>query len=270
MKRVLILILVVLFQATTGFTQVDERIPPKAEELEAQTFAAEFFNRYQNTQDIAPVIGQFFIKDFSTRLRACKVTGGCRGFARDFWGKDEELVQLKGTEEDHLRRYANSINYLFLYFRTLGYLADLAGKDVAEFEDGGKRIQQELSVELKAYPDVLKLDFFSSLDEPSPQLKSLLDFRELETNREILNAKLRGVERKFREDLLRRHPKTDLVYTATQFRVFKERNSERFFGYPVEVQIYDVWTRGSGTVLKIDMIREGGKLKIVAVYPPID
>ncbi len=269
MKKALLPILIVLILTNVGFPQKDERIPPKPEELEAQTLAAEFFNAYRRTQDIGSLVEQFFIKDFETRLKNCRTSGGCGGFGRDFWGEDEELSSLSASADDHLKRYVTAVNYLFLYSQCYAHLARIASKPTAEYEQGEKILDKLLRGELKENSAVLKLGFFGQ-HEDRPVVKSLAEFHELQSRLETLVGSLRVVERNLQAELLQKFPKTILDARPKDFRVYKEPNREGFFGYAETTQMYDVWPETDGFFLKIDMIREKGTLRIVAVYPPMD
>lgn len=273
MKRIALPICLFLLLLQSGFAQVqvDERIPPKGEIREAQNLAARFFNSYQNTQDISPLIKEFFIRDFSTRLKFCRTSGECGGFGRDFWGKDEELTKVHGTERDYLRGYINSINYFYLYSRSIVFLASLAGKQLSESEEDSENIvEQKLREELKGNPEALKLNFFGNPDESLPKLMSLGEFHARQIKYEQLVVALRTIERKLRTELVRKRPKTILRVRPSEFRVYKEPNKGRFFKYSTEIQVYDVSSAKDNILFKIDIIRDGRKLKIVAVYPPMD
>ncbi len=271
MKGILASFLLIVLASLGSVGQRDERTPPKAEEREAQILAADFFKRLQETQDISLLLKQYFIEDFSIRLKYCGTSGECGGFGRDFWQKNEELTLLNGTERDYERDYINSINYLFLYFRSIAHQAVISGQKLAENEESAaKEINQRLKEKLKDHPEALKLNFWENPDEPLPEAKTLDEFRGRLVNFERLNAALRVIEKDLRVKLSRKHSKTRLTFTPKEFRVYKEPNKERFFRYPASIQMFDVWAFNDSVLLKIDMVRERGKLRIVAVYPPMD
>ncbi len=269
MKKALIILALSILLAPHHWAQVDERIPPPAEKLEAQQLAAKFFNSFLKTRDISPLIKKLFITEFSSRLKYCRTTGECRGFGRDFWETDEELLSLKGTEKDYLRSYINTLNYLFLYFQALDHLAALAGQKPEDYaEAGGKRIELMLHKVLKKHPAVLKLGFFSNPDASMPHAKTLAKFRQRQVNYEVLNSTLRDIVIKLQSQRLQKRATLPLTFKNDDFRVYKEPNRDGFFHYPLTEPIYDVW--GDRPMFRIEMIRESKKIRIVAVYIPMD
>jgi hypothetical protein len=51
--------------------------------------------------------------------------------------------------------------------------------------------------------------------------------------------------------------------------IYAEKSIAGFFNYPNGTRMIEVWDI-ENLPFKIDLIRERGKLKIIAVYPPID
>jgi len=270
-KRSVAFLVLVLVPGQFLVGQIDTRIPPKAEHEEAQSLGSDFFNQYEKTQDLAPLIATFFIRDFTSRLKYCGMTGKCGGFARDFWQENDELSSLNGTKEDYARLYINSINSMTLGFRSMAYLAMLSNKKPSDYEEAGwNELKKRVAKRLRIRPQALKLGFFEESDVALVKAKTLREFRHRLVGSENVNAALRVVERHLRLELLRKRPATRLSVRPSEFRVYKEANKEGFFHFPVDVPMYNVWTDNDFIILKVDMVREDGKLKIVAVYPPID
>ena len=68
MKKIILGIFVAFLFVNIAFAQNNELQLTKAEILEAQQFAARFYNRLAQTQDVAPLIQEFFIRDFNKQI----------------------------------------------------------------------------------------------------------------------------------------------------------------------------------------------------------
>jgi hypothetical protein len=269
-RRIFPLIFITLLLTVGGIPQVDVRIPPRRERIEAQKLAANFFNAYRKTQDIGPLFNRFFVHDFKNRLKNCRTADYCGGTNRDFWDEDEDLVKLSGSADDHFRKYRNTINYLALASYCYAHLAEMRGKDPSEFEEGGKILEEMLRDELKGNSDTLKLhyDFWSG---GVVKTDSLAEFDQLQLKFETLIAALRAVQKRLEGELIRKKPIARTKFLPADFRVYRERNTDAFFGYSKETQVYEVWPEDVGIPpFKLDMVREKGSLRIIAVYPPMD
>lgn len=271
MRIVLLIALCLLTNSVFG--QPDPPKPTVGDEREAKVLAAKFFSRFQETQDLSPLLDEFFIKDFSTRLKFCGNTDECGGFAKDFWGKNEELSTLKSEERDFQRLFVNTINNLYLTFRSLNYMANSKNK---EFPDLGSDEEKELVDKVKAVlkddAHLIHLGFFSqNSDTPPPVATTLIQFRRRMADFEKLNQALRTVASGLREDRKRLTSETDLAMAPRSFEIDLEENTGRFFNYPVGTRMIEVWPDEIAALpFKMDLIRVGGKLKIVAIYPPMD
>ncbi len=88
---------------------------------------------------------------------------------------------------------------------------------------------------------------------------------------EKLNQALRTVASSLRKERKRHTSETDLAMSPGSFRIDLEENSGRFFNYPAGTKMIEVWPDEIAALpFKMDLIRVGGKLKIVAIYPPMD
>ncbi len=123
---------------------------------------------------------------------------------------------------------------------------------------------------IKDRPEILKWDFFESPDLPAYEPRSTDQLRRQLKDFEKLIAALRIVESDAEAALKKANPKGDLLFTPTDFRVSVEENRSRFFDYPVGTKMFEVWPDKMEVPFKMDLIKEDGKFRIVAVYPPID
>jgi hypothetical protein len=266
-------LIILIFIACCNTTVAQETYPtPTAEETkEAQEFAAKFYNRYDETQDIEPLINEFFVKDFDSRVEFCWTTGECGGFARDFWGEHEDLVELKGQTIDFRRLYSFSINYFYLYFKIYNHIKFLQ-KDSHEV-DYEKATISAIENSLKNRPELLRHGFFSDTDSELPKPTSLEGFRAQMVEAEELISELRKLESKFRTEAETKVSVSAIKLTDVDFTVSIIENSGLFFNYPVGTRMIDVWTKTDKDgflPFKMDLIKENRKLKVVAIYPPID
>jgi hypothetical protein len=269
------ILIVLLFIACFNIASAQKPYPtPTAEETkEARELAVRFYNRYNETQDIEPLIKEFFIKDFLTRLKFCRKTGECGGFARDFWGKDDKLVKLKAVIKDFRRSYSFSINYLYLFFRIVNHINIIQPDNLDKLE---QLAADKIKNELKDKPELLKYGYFLSEDEEietSKKTKTLAGFRKQMIEAEKLNTELRKLELKLRSKAEKAAPKAKLRFFPNDFRIDIEENMGLFFNYPEGTRMIEVWRKSDENdfiPFKIDLIKANGKLKVVAIYPPID
>ncbi|GEM_PF-4137482 len=257
-----------------------ERKPVFKEEGEAKTLAITFLKRYEETQDIAPLIKEFFIVDFAARLKVCYSTEKCEGFAKDFWKFEEGFFPRQAAKKDLVRYYTNIINAMFLHFQTLKHLNPKGSDDDAETAQ--KIILKEFRIMLrddakliKFAHDYLGIDLEKGVvcEEGalsfSYKFKSLRQFRYFLSNMEKLISVFREIEHRFRASRQDKNLNANMVLSPDDFRVDVESNVGKFFNYPIGTRILEVWAF-ENMPFKIDLIREKGMLKIVAVYPPID
>jgi hypothetical protein len=269
------ILIVLLFIACCNMVSAQRTYPtPTAEETkEAQELAANFFNRYAETQDIEPLIKEFFIRDFNTRLKFCRTTSECGGFARDFWGKDEELVTLKATSVDFQRSYCFAVNHFYLFFRIANHINVIQPNNSDKLE---QLTADKIKNELKGRTELLKYGYLLSQDEDIfsfKKIKTLANFRKQIVEAEKLNAELRKLESKLRLKAQIKNAKAKLGFSASDFRIDIEENSGLFFNFPIGTRMIDVWTnsiKDAFLPFKMDLIKENGKLKVVAIYPPMD
>lgn len=238
------------------------------DEREAKAVAEAFFQKYLETTDLTPLLREFFVTDFPTRLKFCGTSDedDCGGFGKDFWEKNEELTKLNGEEADFKRVYVNKVNYLFLYTRSVSNL-QIATNGKTEHESmvlAEKLITRRLGELLKEYPKALQYHLFANPDSVSPEYRTLDQYTNGMLDFERLNQALRTIENETR-------PKNKSVNRTISFRIDYKDNIRRFFKYPSGTRIIEAWPdEFQWFPFKIDMIRNKGKLQIVAIYPPID
>jgi hypothetical protein len=264
----------------------DNRKPTPEEDREARRMVVAFSKRYKETQDIKPLVREFFIKDFSTRLKVCYSTDKCRGFGKDFFQFGEKSVARKTTKLDLLRFYGGLMNLYFLhYFQIPKHLNPDSIESLEEI--GLKMILRELASLIKDDTELLKFasDYFGidivtgverdeSLNNPF-KFKSVNQLRSFLRNLEKLDDAFRKLERKFRSNRQKEKLKTISVLQPKDLRIYAEPIGKEFFNFPIGTRIIEVWSafdmaKSSFFPFKFDLLREKGKLRIIAVYPPMD
>jgi len=269
MKRLCLTLCILISTGTWSLGQTERPKPAAQDEKDASALAAAFFDRYQQTQDITPLIKEFFVSDFEKRLVFCRTTHECEGFARDFWKPPEHPLPFTPTDKDYVRQYAALINFFYLYPLAESNFALSAGQKPIDFEvEGQKLVSSEIKALLKGNSEALKYDFFENPDSPYTEPASIVEFRNRVENFEQLIAAVRIVESRSRAGLPKGARKK---LSSREIQVnFAENGQSRFFDYPIHTQMFQVWPETDDTILMMDLIREKGKLKIVAVYPGMD
>ncbi len=241
------------------------------EELEVKSFAATFYNRLHDSRDVSPLIKEFFVSDFAQRLAFCRTSQECGGFARDFWQGDESYVKLGLQPQDWVRQYASAINYFSIYSQSQKSLTQVAGKKLVDYEDESKKlIDVRLAVLLKNDPKALELDFFGNPDRVVPEERSAQSIRKETASFERLVDAVRIVEAEAKAELRRSKPNHDFLIKPDMFWARAEPTTTKFFNYPLGTRMIEVWPEGEDIPFKMDLIKQNGKLRIVAIYPPID
>ena len=242
----------------------------REDEKDAIALALSFFDRYQQTQDITPLIKEFFVTDFGKRLIFCRTTSECGGFGRVFWQPPEHPLPFTPAENDYVREYAAFINYFYLSYQAGANLAATARPKSSEPQaDGDNTVSVELRALLEDNPRFLRYDLFAHVGEPLPKAASIAQYRQNQKNFEQLIAALRIVESRSRVGLPKGSRKE--LSSKNFLVVFADNDHSRFFNYPSNTQMLEVvWPGPERLPWIMDLIREGGKLKIVAVYPGMD
>lgn len=123
MRKPIITICFIFLFLHCAFAQQTYPTPTAEETKEAQELAAKFYNRLTETQDIKPLIKEFFISDFNKRVNYCFKTGLCGGHNRDFWSGFGEGFAKTKYKIDFQRFYINWLNYFYLFMRVFIYVS---------------------------------------------------------------------------------------------------------------------------------------------------
>src|SRR5438270_8348785 len=112
MERITLLVLLLSIISPIALAQERSSPATAREKRDATDLAARFFNRYQQTHQIRPLIGEYFVSDFTRRLEFCRKTEECVGHNRDFWKPDEFFSKhlTEASRNDVLREYADLID----------------------------------------------------------------------------------------------------------------------------------------------------------------
>ncbi|HYP00080.1 MAG TPA: hypothetical protein VER76_07805 [Pyrinomonadaceae bacterium] len=255
------------------------------EEQEAISFAERFVRRMQETNDLAPLVGEMFVADYAARLHR-------EALNKSLFLMNKSVAQQASPEE--LARY-------FVALNNCGYVVGLV---VARYEephatsdDGGEGEGKFFRADLTGILDVLKND---------PILASLFGAEQKEGAGE--NRPGEGVNKPYADEdddepirtveqlrhvtstlekasvLARRHLDALAVkpsYLESHKGANEEENwaaerdrmkprvwmlNEEFYGYPKETRFLCV----NVLLYHMDLIRVDGKLKILALYPDMD
>jgi hypothetical protein len=284
MKRIFSIVLLTIYFIIAVSAQKTYPTPTAEETKEAKELAVKFYNRLTETQDVKPLIKEFFISDFNRRLNVCFKADSCGGHNRDFWKEfDGSFTRVK-AKVDFQRGYIAGMNLLYLYFRVYAYLYPDIGdvtKDIPE-NVVSEIVKLELSKLLNNEPQLLKsaLDIFQpkklksgkSSDFEMPKFRTKREFFLYIQKIEKMVATLRLVEAKWRTKRQTSEQKLNFDFSPEDFWVDIEESSN-FFNYPDKrmVEVWDDHLPPHKTLLfKMDLVKENGKLRIVAIYPPID
>jgi hypothetical protein len=263
------------------------------EEKEAEAFAADFEKRLSETNDIGPLIEEMFVADFAARL-------GESGASSDFMmvpvGDD---VKKHLSRDDRLRAYVASMNFFFLMGRLYVVAAGAMVRDgrcKVDEEDGGDGCEPPPLSEVLSRPVLEVLDKNPLLEGLAAQLAkeesagdggsdARGEYRERRVEKveqfRALVATMEEADEKMRERLKDSPSPTSARGLVAQVRARrakagedsgKEEEDERprltvlkseFFGYPEGTRIICV---SSVLPFHIDLVRDGDRLKVAALY----
>lgn len=257
-----------LLLVAVAYPQSDAKPTPVTprERAEASVLAVDFFTALEKSLDVDPLIDRFFISDFAKRNKFCRTVPECGGFARDFWGVDEKLADLDLTEADFRKQYSNGINQLFLYYGSIKYLTPSV-EDHDALATAEAKVKDLLAASLKDHPDSRKLiTIWEGDDKASSEPSTAERFRKELADRERLVSALRVIARDLKSKK-RAHPS----FSSKDFRIDVDDDGTPFFNYPKGTRFIEVWPEDFvRTPFKMDLVKEGSALKIVAIYPPMD
>lgn len=267
MRKIHFTIIFFILLTVSMFGQTPVLTPNIEETKEAQELAAKFYNRFAETQDITPLITEFFIKDFVIRLKFCRDTGKCGGFARDFWGKEENKFQKE--KSDYLGAYTNSINYLFLYYRSVSHL--VSNPQIAIENGDSEKAQELVNKQLTELLADASDTNTSEKNNEYEEFKTIVEYRKNQEKFEKLNAALKIIELKNRTEAQKKYPERNFTFSPKNFWIGIDESRKPFFNYPIGTRLVEVLPNDIKFLyFKMDLIKENGKLRIVAIYPPID
>jgi hypothetical protein len=247
------------------------RSVPRPLDLRAQALAAEFFNRFEETGDVSSLIKTYFVADFAKRLVYCRRTVKCGGANRDFWTEREfSEAQNLLTDDEVFRQYVTTINLTYLGSRMLQYLTVQAGNDPADL---GKLPDELLKMQLKNRVGKDSLDLVEDLFSGNGNTVESAE-RTQASNKlrgyEQLVRQLRLLERSTRNSLTSAQREKFRPFRPSDFRYSSEIERNGFFDLPQGSKIIEIWPDKLNIPFKIDMIERANKLKIIAIYPPLD
>lgn len=241
---------------TNIFAQKTEPTPTVEETKEAQELAAKFYNRFAKTQDITPLIKEFFVNGFIKNLRT------------KFFDSEETRKLKNAPSRDILQFYTSFTNYFFLYFSSYNHLGAQFGANVKVDVDG--MINTELKRFLKFNPELQKYNNLNYSEIFSDEtLVSLAKFRRDIGKLEKFNMALRKVELKFRQQAKLKNPQAKVAFTFEDFQVSVTDDGDEWTSYPKGTRIFKVTTNNFYSLL-LQLVRKTGKLKIAIAFPELD
>lgn len=261
MKKLIFGILATFLFVNLVFAQNDAPKITKAEIRQAQQLAARFYNRYAQTQDVEPLIKEFFISDFGK-------------WYKDSLSKEdnEDNAKLKNvTAKDVTRFYASWINYYYLYFNSVNFV-QMQQPKISD-HDAERIVEKEIEKQI-LLEQQLGNKTFASLNaskqyDPRMNLGEDWEIESLRKTQIILYI-LRKVESKFRNGAKKNLPKTRFHFLPKDIKVERFENNEEF-NFPEKTIVYDVWNTKLGSDYNpsnMFLVKEKRKLKVVMVIPP--
>lgn len=253
MKKLILGIFTAFLFVNIVFAQDNGLKLTKAEILEAQQLAARFYNRLAQTQDVEPLIKEFFIKDFVKKFR-------------DIDDVSEKTLRNKSSK-DILQCYANLINYFFLYLRSYKHLESQFGENSEKKAD--LLINDELQKFLGTNSDLLKFRNFNF--EPILSIIEIVNLKKF--HRELFkvekfNQALKKIELKFRNESVKANPKSKLSYALDDFEVSIDVGDNQSFHFHKETRFYNIYE--SKTYMTFLLVKQNGRMKIVMFLPNLD
>jgi hypothetical protein len=267
----------------TPAVQQNEKLTPD-EELEARTLVAHFFTRWRETEDIAPLIDEFFVNDFADRVR--------------HQPEILLLVELKPEllttdNRDDLRRHyvamSNLLHLVFRLYEVYGFI-NMSEEEREEF-DFKKMLPASVWDLFKSNPTMnaiineeLGEKALGQTENPDRSTEKQADAKIIQTIEQ-----LRGVTVTLEQAdiILRDHLKT-LPLTLPSSEINKSQQSDAasstaenndplmprvhilgsdFYGYPAGTRLICV----NSLPFHIDLVRDGSQhLKVLSVYLQTD
>jgi hypothetical protein len=269
--------------------QRDEKITPD-EEREARELVARFFKRWQETDDIGPLIDEFFVADFADRLR--------HEPEMLFLGElKPELLLTTDSRDDLLRYYVAMTNLLRLITRLYAISAPINMSDgergeldlkemlpasIWELFKGNPITNAIINEELgeKAEGRTENPDASAAKEADAKSIKTIEQLRDLTATLEQANILLRDHLKTLPLPLPASEVSTGEISRSRQSdtdSTAAESNDpltprihipgEDFYGYPADTRLicFNVLP------FDIDLVRDGdNRLKVLSVYLQTD
>lgn len=255
--------------------ETDAKLTPE-EEREARDIAALFTKRWRETEDIGPLIDEFFVPDFADRLR--------HEPQMLYFAELKPELLVPENRDDLRRHYVAMLNFVRLILR-LNEVYETTR--LPEQEDDGPELYTVLPAEiwnvLKSNPALNALlaeemgerarGQSGGVDEDSDKIEEAKTIKTIEELRSM-NATL---ERAIL--LLRAHLKTLPTTLPTEERISSGEDSrpadagprltvigEEFYGYPAGTRLVSFYV----LLFRVDLVRVGPRLKVLSVYLHVD
>lgn len=252
MKRpfVLVVVFILLIANVANGQDKTPVMPTAAEQQEVQALAERFVEQLLQTQDITPLMSEFFVSGFSSCLRQQLIDG--------MDPSDRSKMQL--TSEELLRGYAAFIN--ITYFATVAHLYD-EGRGLSKYDSLESAFPPRIQKNLDTLGGPYRAPFFD--EDIIKSRKKYLD--ELARTEQIIEET--------RAYLI----KKKITESPFFLKKYNESTETESGAYKIETNVSDevILCSPKGTLgfgvgtplwLWLGIIKEDGKLKILfAGYP---
>lgn len=253
MRKINFTVIVIILLVNVNFGQ---KIKPKitaTEKRQAKQIAARFYNRFAETQDITPLIDEFFVSDFIPRLKQTLI-------------KDDEISQIKEiSEKDISQFYKAFINYFFIYLNLYEVLSHNSKAD--NHEEIDKLINAELKLLLNDTPQILMYQSFNIWELPSlSETENVDEYKQEIVNLAEFNNALRKINTAFHKNTVKRNYYS---YTANDFGVIVTNTNEGWIDYPNGTKFLRVTFKKEFPITML-LIQQETSLKIATVFPDLN
>lgn len=260
----------------------DEKITPD-EEREARELAALFVERWQETEDINPLIGEFFVQDFTDRLHYQPQIL--------YFGELKNEQLLLENPDDLRRHYVAMTNFLYLLFRLEEIYAPLLKSEEGQAEmDVRQMLPASVLNVFRSNPIMNALMSEEDGNQAEGQTEGSTQRADSEADARLIKniEELRSLTSTLEQAnaLLRAHLKT-LPHTLSINETMANRQddtqssdnenddplnpriyllSEDFYGYPKGTRLICL----NVMLFHVDLVRVEGRLKVLSVYLQTD
>lgn len=260
MKKIILGIFVALLFVNIVFAQDTEPKLTKAEILEAQLLAAKFYNRLAQTQDVAPLIREFFIRDFG------------RWYKNVLTQDSDPEIPKTATEKEVEQYYVTFINYFYLYFNSVNFVQimnpKLNPKGIIDIVGAREIVNKEIEKQLKKTGLQYDTNNFDPRSYSFGFSKTGNSFEKVIEKTNQFISILKKVEAKFRLETKKKLPKTRLYFLPKDFEAQADYGE---FMFPKRTKLIMVWNKNLDSThipCVITVIKIKGKLKVLITTPP--